>query len=495
VRKSAPAETGLPYAARGAAPAASKGATRKGDANMTAEPYPTTTSMPRVPAELTGRVLFPGEAGYDEARRVFLPSVDRRPGAIVRPADAAEVASVVALARETGLELAVRGGGHSFAGHGTIDDGIVLDLADLTALDIDAGGRIARAGGGLVSGAVTRAAAEHGLAAGFGDSPVVGIGGLTLGGGAGYLVRKHGLTIDHLVGAEVVTADGRVLEVDDDRHPDLFWAIRGGGGNFGVVTRFDYRLHPVDMVTGGMLALRATPKTLAGLVAEADAAPEELSVIANILLAPPLPFVPPELVGAPLVLALLVHAGALDDGARAVAPLRALDSPVADFVRPLPFGEMFTAEAPPAPPRSVMRTFFSDSFDVAAAAELLDRLQGSTAQLAAAQIRVLGGAVARVAPEATAFAHRHRRMIVNVSAAYASRAEDFVHRAWADEAAAALRRGEDGAYVNFLGDEGAERVHAAYPGATWNRLAEVKRRYDPENLFRKNQNVPPVEPD
>jgi hypothetical protein len=245
------------------------------------------------------------------------------------------------------------------------------------------------------------------------------------------------------------------------------------------------------MVTGGMLVLRATPETLAGLVAEAEAAPDDLSIIANILPAPPLPFVPPELVGTPLVLALLVHAGALDAGAEAVAPLRALDAPVADFVRPLQFGEMFTAEAQPAPPRSVLRTFFSDSFDEAAAAELLDRLQASTAQLAAAQIRVLGGAVARVAPEATAFPHRERRMIVNVSAVYASPEEDLVHRAWADHAAAALRRGEDAAYVNFLGDEGAERVRAAYPGATWDRLGEVKRRYDPENLFRQNQNVTP----
>jgi FAD/FMN-containing dehydrogenase len=459
---------------------------------MSAEPYPTITSILRLDAELAGRVVLPGDAGYDEARRVFLPAVDRRPAAIVRPADTGEVAHVVAFAGETGLELAVRGGGHSFAGHGTIDDGILLDLGDLTTLEIDAGPRIARAGGGLVSGAVTHAAAEHGLAIGFGDAPVVGIGGLTLGGGTGFLVRKHGLTIDHLVGAEVVTADGRVLEVDANRRPDLFWAIRGGGGNFGVVTRFDYRLHPVDMVTGGMLALRATPETLAGLVAEAEAAPEELSIIANVLPAPPLPFVPAELVGTPLVLALLVHAGPLEDGARAVAPLRALDPPVADFVRALPFGEMFTAEAQPAPPRSVMCTFFSDSFDRAAAAELLDRLRTSTAQLAAAQIRVLGGAVARVAPEATAYPHRDRRMIVNVSAVYASPEEDLVHRAWADDAAAALRRGEDAAYVNFLGDEGAERVRAAYPGATWERLAEVKRRYDPDNVVRQNQTVPPA---
>jgi len=449
-------------------------------------------SIAQLRAELTGPVIGPDDHGYDEARRVVLPSIDRRPAAIVRPADAGDVGRVVSLARETGLELAVRGGGHSSAGYGTSEGGIVLDLTGLATLEIDADGQIARAAGGLTSGQVTTAAAPYGLAVGFGDTPSVGIGGLTLGGGAGFLVRKHGLTIDHLLAAEVVTADGRVLEVDADSRPDLFWAIRGGGGNFGVVTRFDYRLHPVAMVTGGMLALPATPETLAAFVAGAEAAPEELSTIANVLLAPPLPFVPPELVGKPLLLALLVHSGPLDVGERAVAPFRALAPPVADLVRAMPFTEMFTAEAQDGPPRSVVRTFFSDSLDEAAAGELLNRLQTSTAQLPAAQIRVLGGAMARIATEATAFAHRQRKLMVNVAAVYASPEEDSIHSAWAEDAATALRRGEDGAYANFLGDEGAKRVRAAYPGATWDRLAEIKHRYDPENVFRLNQNVPPA---
>ncbi|HZS25519.1 MAG TPA: FAD-binding oxidoreductase [Gaiellaceae bacterium] len=449
-------------------------------------------SVTRLRADVAGRVVERDDPGYDDARRVFLPSVDRRPAAIVKPADAGDVARVVELARETGLELAVRGGGHSNAGHGTTDGGLLLDLRGLTALEIDADARVVRAAGGLTAGAVTAAAAPHGLAVGFGDTASVGIGGLTLGGGAGYLVRKHGLTIDHLIGAEVVTADGRVLEVGARSHPDLFWAIRGGGGNFGVVTRFVYRLHPVDTVTGGMLALPATPATLAGLVAEADAAPDELSIIANVLPAPPLPFVPAELVGEPIVLALLVHAGALADGVRAVAPFRALATPVADFVRPMQFNEMFTAPEQAAPARSVVRTFFSDDFDETAARELLDRLRASAAPLAAAQIRVLGGATARVASDATAFAHRQRRLMLNVVAVYAAPEEAAVHEAWAEAAATALRRGEDGAYVNFLGDEGRERTRAAYPGTTWDRLAEVKRRYDPENVFRLNQNVTPA---
>jgi FAD/FMN-containing dehydrogenase len=449
-------------------------------------------SIPELRAELFSPVIEPGDVGYDAARRVFLPAVDRRPAAIVRPVDAAEVAHVVSLAAETGLELAVRGGGHSNAGHGTSDGGIVLDLSGLDGLEIDADARVVYANGGLTSGTVTAAGAQHGLAVGFGDTPSVGIGGLTLGGGVGYLVRKHGLTIDHLLGAEVVTADGRVLQVNSELHPDLFWAIRGGGGNFGVVTRFDYQLHAVDMVTGGMLALPATPETLARLVAEADAAPEELSLIANVLLAPPLPFVPSELVGEPLLLILLVHAGPLEEGARAVAPLRSLAQPVADFVRPMPYAEMFREEAFDAPRRSVVRTFFSDALDEDTAGELLDRLRASTASVAAAQIRVLGGAAGRVPTEATAFAHRRRRLTINVVAGYGSPEEDAVHRAWAEDAASAVRHGDDAAYVNFLGAEGAERVRAAYPRSTWDRLAQVKCACDPGNVFRLNQNIPPA---
>jgi FAD/FMN-containing dehydrogenase len=444
-------------------------------------------------AELAGHVLAPGDRGYDAARRVFLGGFDRRPAAIVRPVDRGDVAHAVSLARATGLELAVRGGGHSYAGYGTSEGGIVLDLADLAGLEIDARERVAHAEGGLTAGDITAAAAPYGLAPAFGDTSSVGIGGLTLGGGIGYLVRKHGLTIDQLLGAEIVTADGRVLEVDADNHPDLFWAIRGGGGNFGVVTRFDYRLHPVDTVAGGMLAFLATPETIAALVAAVDAAPEELSVIATVLLAPPLPFVPPELVGTPLLLAQLVHAGPLEDGEQTVAPLRALAPPVADFVRPMRFGEMFATEEQEPLPRAAMRTFFTDSLDEAGAGELLDRLRASTAQYPAVGIRVLGGAAARVPTEATAFAHRQRRLLVTVSAFYSSPEEDSAQEAWAMDAADALRQGADAAYVNFLGHEGAERVRAAYPGTTWDRLAEVKRRYDPDNVFRLNQNVPPME--
>ena len=226
-----------------------------------------------VRAELNGGVITPEDDGYEQARAVFYGSVDRRPAVIVRPSDAGEVARVVSLARELGAELAIRSGGHSLAGHGVSEGGIVLDLSRMSALEVDAEGRTAWAQTGMTAGRYTVAAGAHGLATGFGDTGSVGIGGLTLGGGVGFLVRKHGLTIDDLLGAELVTADGELLHVDADTHPDLFWALRGGGGNFGVATRFRFRLHPVDRILGGLLILPATPEVISSFVAEAEAAP------------------------------------------------------------------------------------------------------------------------------------------------------------------------------------------------------------------------------
>jgi FAD/FMN-containing dehydrogenase len=240
-------------------------------------------SIPELRAELTGRVIAPDDAGYDEARTVFVGGIDRRPAVIARIANAADVSRVVSLARETGMELAVRGGGHSTLGHCVSEGGIVLDLSDMKALEMDFEGRTAWAEAGLTAAEYTSAAGAHGLATGFGDTGSVGIGGLTLGGGLGFLLRKHGLTIDDLLAAEVVTADGELLAVDDETHPDLFWAIRGGGGNFGVATRFRFRLHEVPSIVGGILMLPATPDVITSFVAEAEAAPEELTTIANVM--------------------------------------------------------------------------------------------------------------------------------------------------------------------------------------------------------------------
>ena len=458
--------------------------------------HPTTISIRRrLRAAIDGRVITPGDAGYDQARAVFYGRSDHRPVVIVRPTDASDVSQVVLLARESGLELAVRSGGHSLAGHSTTDGGIVLDLREMRALDIDAEGRTAWAETGLTTGEYTAAVGAYGLATGFGDTGSVGIGGITLGGGIGYLVRRHGLTIDNLLAAELVTADGRVLRTDDQTHPELFWAIRGGGGNFGVATRFRFRLHPVSTIVGGMLLLPATPEVIEGFIAEAEAAPEELSTIANVMPAPPLPFVSTEHCGRLVVMALLVYAGPAEAGERAVAPFRALATPIADLVRPMRYPEMFQPAEEGSHPVAVARTMLVDAVDRDATEAIVEHLEASTAPMPVAQLRVLGGAMARVPAQATAFAHRASRLMVNVAAVYQPREEAEVHQAWVDRLAAALRDGDARAYVNFLGDEGPARIRQAYPGPTWERLAAIKGRYDPTNLFHRNQNVPSAKGD
>ena len=441
---------------------------------------------------LNGQAITPEDPEYDQARRVFSGAVDRRPAMIVRAADAADVAHVIALAREAGMELAVRGGGHSPAGHGVSEGGIVLDLSAMRALEIDAERRTAWAETGLTAADYTAAAGAHGLATGFGDAGTVGIGGITLAGGVGFLTRKHGLTIDHLLAADVVTADGELLRVDAENHPDLFWALRGGGGNFGVATRLQFRLHEVDTVVGGMLFLPATPEVIAAFIAEAEAAPEQLSTIANVMPAPPLPFLAPEHHGRLVVMATLVYAGDVEAGQRAVAPFRALATPIADMLRPMRYPEMYPPENEDYRPVAVGRSAFAESVERRAAETIVERIEASTAPSAVAQLRVLGGAMARVPADATAFAHRDRAILATVVSMYEHPEDRPEHAAWAADLASELSRGAPGAYAGFLGDEGEERVREAYPGSTWERLAAIKASYDPDNVFRLNQNIPPT---
>jgi FAD/FMN-containing dehydrogenase len=453
---------------------------------------PSSISIPKLRADVGGRVIAPDDPEYDSARSVFYGGIDRHPAAIVRVKDDMDVARVVALARESGLELAVRSGGHSIAGHGVSEGGIVIDLADMRALEIDAEARTAWAQTGLTAVEFTTAAAEHGLGIGFGDAGSVGIGGITLGGGVGYLVRKHGLTIDSLQAADIVTADGEIRRVDVENEPDLFWAIRGGGGNFGVATRFRFGLHQIDTVVGGMLLLPATVDTIAGFMAEAEAAPEELSSIANVMPAPPMPFVPEEAHGKLVIMALMTYAGDPEAGQRALAPFRALAEPVADMLRPMPYPEVYPPEEEGYHPVATARTMFVDTIGRPEAETILEHLGTSTAMMGVAQLRTLGGAMARVPVDATAFAHRTNPIMVNVAALYERPDEIAVHGPWVAAFAAALDQGNDGAYVNFLADEGEARIRAAYPGSTWDRLRQIKARYDPTNLFRLNQNIPPA---
>ena len=449
-------------------------------------------SISQLRADLHGRVIAPDDEAYDTARTVFVGGVDRRPAVIVRVADATDVSRVISLARESGLELAVRSGGHSNGGLCVTDGGIVLDLSDMKDLQMDLEDRTAWAETGLTAGEYSTTAGVHGLATGFGDTGSVGIGGITLGGGIGYLVRKHGLTIDDLLAADVVTSDGELLRVDAEHHPDLFWAIRGGGGNFGVATRFRFRLHEVDRIVGGMLFLPATADVVESFIAEAKAAPEELSTIANVMPAPPMPFLAPEHHGKLVVMALMAYAGDAEAGERAIAPFRALAAPLADMVRPMPYPEIYPPEDPDYHPIATVRTMFIDEVDRRAAQTIVERIQSSPAPMAVTQLRVLGGAMARVPNEATAFAHRGRGLMVNVAALQQGPEDGEAHEAWVSGLADALQQGDPAAYVNFLGIEGEARVREAYPGPAWDRLADIKARYDPTNLFRLNQNIPPA---
>jgi FAD/FMN-containing dehydrogenase len=442
-------------------------------------------------AQLSGELITPEEPAYDEARQVFFKGFDRTPLAVARVAGAEDVARVVTAAREGGLELAVRSGGHSWAGYGTSHGGLVIDLSAMKAMEMHTDARTVWTETGITAGEYTAATGERGLATGLGDTGSVGIGGITLAGGIGFLVRKNGLTIDDLLAAELVTADGEVRRVSEESEPDLFWAIRGGEGNFGVATRFQFRLHEISEIVGGMLILPATPEVITGFLEAAEAAPEELSTIANVLLAPPMPFIPEEAHGQPIVIGLIAYAGPVDRGASVVAPFRALAEPYADMVRPMRYPELY--EGPEQEVRFASgANFFADSLGPAGADAILDQLPQSTAMMKAVQLRVLGGGLARVPNDTTAFAHRDRGLFVNVAAMYMDAAEADTHDAWVDELSDALGRDGAGGYVGFLGDEDEATIRSAYPGATWDRLRQIKRHYDPDNLFRVNHNIPPA---
>jgi len=444
-------------------------------------------------ADLKGRVIPPGEAEYDAARKLFYGTYDNHPALIVRPVDAKDVAYVVSLARDTGLELSIRSGGHSSAGYSVSDGGIMLDLKDMRSLVINAEERTAWAETGLTAGEYTSATAAYGLATGFGDTGSVGIGGITLGGGIGYLVRKHGLTIDSLLAADMVTADGQILRVDSASHPDLFWAIRGGGGNFGVVTRFQYRLHELKTILGGMLILPATPDALAAFIAQAEAAPEGLSTIANVMPAPPMPSLPAENHGKLIIMALMVYAGSPDEGERAVAPFRKIARPIADMIRPMAYPEMFPVEENgDYHPTATGRTMFIDKIEHAEAQSIIQFLEASDSPMRVAQLRVMGGAMARVPIEATAFAHRQARIMAGLYAFFNGPEDRPRREAWVGDFSTAIDQGNPGEYVNFMDRSNIDQVKNAYPGETWERLTGIKTRYDPTNLFRLNQNIPPV---
>ncbi|HEY7738856.1 MAG TPA: FAD-binding oxidoreductase [Candidatus Limnocylindria bacterium] len=443
-------------------------------------------------SQVRGRVVAPEDPDYDALRTVVAGHIDHHPALIVRVANAEDVSRVVTLAAERDIELAVRSGGHSGAGYGSTEGGIVIDLRELQSIEIDAPARLAWAESGVTAAAFTQAAATHGLAVGFGDTGSVGLGGLVLGGGVGYLVRKFGLTVDSLLAADVVTADGQLRRVSAESEPDLFWAIRGGGGNFGVATQFQFRLHEVPTAVGGILVLPATPEVLSGYLALSEAAPEELSSILNVMPGMPMPGMPESAIGQIVAMAILCYAGDAEAGEAAIAPFRALAEPILDLVHPMAYPEIYPPDDPSYRPLAEARTMFIDHVDRPTAELILERLQASDAAMRVAQLRPLGGAMARVPDEATAFAHRQSEIMVNIASFYEGDADRPMRAKWVSDFVDALRQSDEGAYVNFLVDEGPDRVRAAYPGPTWERLRAIKAQYDPRNLFHVNQNIPPA---
>src|SRR5688500_1656291 len=355
---------------------------------------------------LRGTLIRPTDASFAADREVWNMTYQGSPMAIARVADAADVAAAIRYARRNDIEIAVRSGGHSVAGHSTGDGVLVIDVRDLRGLHIDTEKRMAWAGAGLTAGEYTAAVAEHGLATPFGDTGSVGLGGITLGGGIGWLARKHGLTIDSLVAVEIVTAAGEVLAASESENSDLFWAVRGGGGNFGVVTRFCYRLHPVDQVLGGAVFLPPTRDVLRSLVPIASSAPEELTTIGFIMPLPPVPFVPEEHHGKPSLVLMFVYAGDPEDGMAAIAPFQAVAAPYGVAALPLPYPGIyeFTAERAPRHPSPSRAAYMGRPEDgwVGATSEAV----AAVPPMAVIQTSALGGARGRVPLADTAYAHR-----------------------------------------------------------------------------------------
>lgn len=446
---------------------------------------------------LTGDVVWPGHPGYEQARKVWNGAVDRRPALIVRPANSADVALAVTFSREYDLPLAIRSGSHSLAGHGTIDDGLVVDLSSMQRLRIDPYRRIARAQSGLTWESYVTAAQDYKLATTSGDVASVGLGGLTLGGGIGWFVRKYGLTIDNLWAVDVVTAEGQLITASAAEHPDLFWALRGGGGNFGVATEFTFRLHPAGTILGGAVFYSAA-EALTVIRAAADyaaQAPDELTIQIVLMSAPPVPFIRPEHHGELAVALFVCCAGDLKDAARIVAPLRRLGSPIADAITPMPYPGIFALTEPATVKGEYHdgRSMFLRTMDDQVVGAIVDGASRGTQAYPRVQIRVLGGAMARIPKEATAFFHRDKPFMCSIFNSTPDPNAFEAQQPWLEEFWQAMQPWADGVYVNFLNDEGAERVREAY-GPHYPALRELKARYDPDNLFNVNQNIKPRPP-
>jgi FAD/FMN-containing dehydrogenase len=445
--------------------------------------------------QVRGEVITPDDAGYEQARQVHNAMIDRRPAVVVRCANTGDVMAAVNFAREHQLDLAVRGGSHSVPGFGTCDAGVVIDLSGMRGVRVDPASSTARAEGGATWGDFNAATHEFGLATTGGIISTTGVGGLTLGGGIGYLARGCGLSCDNLVSAEVVTADGRLLVASEDEHDDLFWAIRGGGGNFGVVTSFEFRLHPVKDIYGGPMfyELRDAGTVLQFFREFIIDAPEEFGGFPAFQIAPPLPFIPEDRHGDPFLAMVACWAGPLDQGERALQPFHDLAPVVAEHVGPMPYPALnsaFDALVPPGLQHYWKANFVTELTDEAIGAHLE---HGPKVPVVNSTVHIypINGVCHLVAPDATAFAYRDANFATVIAGMWPDPGDNQANISWVrDYYDATAPLSEEGGYVNFMADDDQDRIRANYRG-NYDRLVAIKGKYDPGNLFHLNQNIQP----
>ena len=454
-----------------------------------------TTTPTELRDRVRGETIAPGDLAYEDARRVYNAMIDRRPHVVVRPLGADDVVAAVEFARANDLAVAIRGGGHSAPGFGTADDAVVIDLSEMQEVDVDPHGRIARAEGGVTLGVFNDATHEHGLATTGGIISTTGIGGLTLGGGIGYLVRGFGLACDNLVSAEVVTADARRVTASESENEDLFWALRGGGGNFGVVTAFEYGVHPLEQVYGGpmLYELDDAATVLKFYRDYIQEAPRELGGFPAWQIAPPLPFIPEDRHGDPFLIFVACWAGSVDQGEAALAPFHEVAPVVAEMLGPMPYPAMnsaFDGLVPWGLQHYWKGTFAKELSDEAINVHL-EHGPKVPAVNSTVHIYPINGAVHDVAPDATAFAYRDVNFATVIAGMWPDAADNDANIAWVRDFYEAMApHSEEGAYVNFLSGDDQGRIRANYKG-NYDRLVEIKRKYDPDNIFRVNQNIKP----
>jgi FAD/FMN-containing dehydrogenase len=454
-----------------------------------------TTAVGQLRDRVRGEIITAEDPGYEEARRVNNAMIDRRPRVVVRCAGTEDVVAAVNFARDGGLDVAVRGGSHSVPGFGTADDAVVIDLSRMQRVEVDRGTRTARAEGGATWGVFNDATHADGLATTGGIISTTGIGGLTLGGGIGYLSRGFGLSCDNLLSAEVVTADGKILTASERANEDLFWALRGGGGNFGVVTSFEYRLHPVREIYGGpmLYELDDAASVLSFYREFIREAPEELGGFPAWQIAPPLPFIPEDRHGEPFLIFIACWAGPIDEGEAAVKPFRDVAPVVAEHVGPLPYPALNSAfdDLVPAGLQHYWKANFVKELTDAAIDAHLEHGPKLPAVNSTVHIYPINGACHRVAPDATAFAYRDATFATVIAGMWPDPAQNEGNIAWVRgfyEATAP--HSEEGGYINFMAGDDQDRIKANYR-ENYDRLLDIKRKYDPDNLFHHNQNIKP----